>query len=83
MQLIDNWKAVAAKAWSSRLAWLSAVLSALEVILPYFTGLVDPGTFAVLAVLVSAAAGIARVVAQPETLPGPALPVIDDEETRL
>jgi hypothetical protein len=74
MQLIDNWLEVAKKAWSSRLAWLSAILSTLEVVLPYFTGLVPPGTFAILAVAVSAAAAIARLVAQPETLPAAATP---------
>ena len=82
MQLIEDWRKVALKAWSSRLAWLSAILSALEVILPYFTGLVDPGTFAILAVLVSAAAAVSRVIAQPETLPAPVLPA-DAKETRL
>lgn len=71
MQLIDNWRAVATKAWSSRLAWLAAILSALEVALPFFDGLlpVDKGAFAALALLVSAAAGVARLVAQPATLP--------------
>jgi hypothetical protein len=71
MQLIENWKQIALKAWSSRLAWLSALLSATEVALPFFDGLlpVEKGTFAILALLVSAGAGIARLVAQPETLP--------------
>ena len=80
MQLIDNWLAVAKKAWSSRLAWLSAILSAIEVVLPYCTGLVPPGTFAILAVVVSAAAAIARLVAQPEMLPAPALPLVGAQE---
>ena len=76
MQLIDNWKAVATKAWSSRLAWLAAILSAVEAALPFFSGLLplEPGTFAALALLASAAAGIARVIAQPATLPPAARP---------
>jgi hypothetical protein len=71
MQLIDNWKAVALKAWSSRLSWLAAVLSAAEVALPFFDGLlpVDRGVFAALALLVSSGAAVARLYAQPKTLP--------------
>lgn len=71
MQLIDNWKAVATSAWSSRLAWLSVLLSAAEMCVPFLDGLlpVSRGTFAGLALLVSAAAGVARLVAQPDTLP--------------
>ena len=66
MNLIDNWKAVATKAWSMRLALLSAVLSALEVCLPYLDGTMPRGRFAMLAVLVSVGAAVARLVAQPE-----------------
>lgn len=66
MNLIDDWKAVAVKAWSMRLVLLSAVLSAAEVAIPYLDDTLPRGRFAVLAGLVSLAAGIARVVAQPE-----------------
>ncbi len=66
MQLIDNWKAVAKRAWSMRLIALSAILSAAEVALPYLDDRFERGTFAVLALVVSFAAGVARVVAQPE-----------------
>ena len=65
MQLIENWKQIAVKAWSSRLAWASAILSGLELVLPYFTGLVPPGLMAIIAVLVSVAAAVARLVDQP------------------
>jgi hypothetical protein len=65
MNLIDNWKAVATKAWSMRLVLLSAVLSAIEVALPYFDGAMPRGAFAILALVVSVSAAIARLVAQP------------------
>ena len=66
MHFIDNWKAVAKKAWSMRLIALSAILSAAEVALPYFDFGMRPGMFAGLALAVSLAAAIARLVAQPE-----------------
>jgi hypothetical protein len=66
MNLIDNWKAVATKAWSMRLALLSAVLSAAEVALPYLDGAMPRGMFAVLALVVSISAAVARLIAQPE-----------------
>ncbi len=69
MTLIDNAREVLLKAWSVRLALLSAVLSAAEVALPFFTTFIQPNTMAILAVLTSAGAAIARLVAQPESLP--------------
>lgn len=71
MELIDNAKEVLLKAWSVRLALLGAMFSALEVALPFFVplGILPPNTMAVLAVLTSAGAAIARLVAQPKTLP--------------
>ena len=44
---------------------LSAVLSAAEVALPFFTDFVPPRTMAVLAVFTAAGAAAARLVAQP------------------
>lgn len=69
MKLLDNWRAVLTKAWSQRLIILSAALSALEVALPFFTDFVPPRTMAVLALLTASAAAIARLIAQPKTLP--------------
>lgn len=66
MNLIDNWKAVAIKAWSMRLVVLSAILSGAEVALPLFDDAFRRGTFALLAVVVSLAAAVARIVSQPE-----------------
>lgn len=66
MKLITNWKAVVTRAWSMRLVMLSAILSGAEVALPVFDDAFRRGTFALLAVLVSLAAAVARVIAQPE-----------------
>lgn len=69
MELIADAKTVLLKAWSVRLALLTAVFSAAEVALPYFTGFIPPGTMAILAIVTSSGAAIARVVAQPNTIP--------------
>ena len=65
--LIDNFKAVLLKAWSVRLALLGAAFSAAEVALPFFAplGLVPPNSMSILALVCSAGAAIARIVAQP------------------
>lgn len=69
MELIEDAKQVLLKAWSVRLALLSAALSALEVALPFFTTFIPPNTMAILAVCTSAGAAVARIVAQPNSLP--------------
>ena len=69
MQLIDNWKAVAVKAWSMRFIALSVILSAFEVALPYVSDLFPRGAFALLAAAVSVSAAVARLVAQPRLHP--------------
>lgn len=72
MTLIPNWREVLRKAWSVRFILGAALLSGLEVALPLIqTQLVEAqvipnGSMAVLAALVSAAALVARVKAQPE-----------------
>lgn len=72
MELTTNWRDIVAKAWSMRLIILAAVLSGFEVALPIMReaieplGLVPPGAFAGLSFLATAAAGIARIVAQPK-----------------
>ena len=54
--------------WVSAL--LAAMLSAVEVALPFFEplGLIPPRTMTMLALVASAGAAIARIVAQPKTL---------------
>lgn len=66
MNLIPHWGRVLRHAWSIRLIALSALLSGLEVAVPFLDGLlpVSPGVFAALAALSTIAAGIARFVAQ-------------------
>ena len=69
MHLLDNWRDLLRKAWSVRLAILSAGLSAMEFALPFVAPEQPSGLFAGAAVLVSLAAAAARVVAQPRSLP--------------
>ncbi len=63
--LVADWKWLLRRAWSIRLAVLSALLSSVEVVLPLFVDVLPRNTFAVLAMLAAIAAGVARVVAQP------------------
>jgi hypothetical protein len=69
MELIADAKKVFLKAWSIRLALLSALFSAAEVALPFFGEFAPPHTMAMLAVFTSVGAVVARLVAQPKTLP--------------
>lgn len=64
LKLIPDWKSVALKSWSSRLAVLSAGFAALEATLPNFNGVVPPKTFAIASALVGVLSAIARVVYQ-------------------
>lgn len=72
MELKGNWRDIALKAWSFRFIILAAVLSGFEVALPILReaieplGLIPTGAFAALSFVATAAAGIARVVAQPK-----------------
>lgn len=63
--LIPDWRLILRKAWSVRLAVLAAAFSAAEVALPFFTPFFPDRTMAVLAVLASTGAVIARIWAQP------------------
>ena len=75
MNLVSDWKVIALKAWSMRLILLAGLLSGLEVAMPAIADFFEPldlipqGTFALLAALVSAGAGVARIVAQPRSIP--------------
>lgn len=66
MRLIDEWRVVLRRAWSSRLMLLAGLLSGLEVVLPLLNGVlpIPPGIFAALSFVTVAAAFIARIVAQ-------------------
>ncbi len=54
--------------WSIRLAILSALLSAAEMSMPLWYGLIPENTFAILSTVTAVAAAVARVVVQ-ETIP--------------
>ena len=63
MKLIDDasgWH----RLWSMRLAILSALFGALELIMPIWSGLVPDSVFATLSTLSAVAAAIARVIKQ-------------------
>lgn len=62
--LVRNWRAVLRKAWSVRLIALAAILSGLEVGLPFLFDFIEPGLLALLSVLTTAAALVARLCAQ-------------------
>lgn len=70
MKLIDDWKSIVRKAWSIRLLVIAGLLSGLEVICqvlePSLAADLPNGVFASLSGLVTAAALVARVLAQNE-----------------
>jgi hypothetical protein len=69
MRLLEDWKDVLTKAWSIRLIAVAALLSGIEVALPLLDGIlsIPRGIFAALSALTTAAAFIARLLAQRET----------------
>lgn len=66
MTLIPNWRAVLRWAWSIRLAALAAVLSGVEIVLPFFSETFPRLVFAGLSFLATVGAFVARFVAQKE-----------------
>lgn len=71
MKLVNDWRRIARRAWSVRLAVLSAVLSAAEMAIQFVPNtLIESGRFAAVAFAVSVAAAIARIVAQPSMRDG-------------
>ncbi len=70
MTLLPDWKEVVRKAWSVKFMVLAALLSGAEVVLqliePAMSADMPKGLFASLAGLVTAAALVARVLAQNE-----------------
>ena len=82
MQLIPNWREVISHAWSMRLIAIAAVLEAIEVALPYFSDAMPSGVFSITGLIVSVAALVARIVAQPRTLPAPVV-IVDSQDKVL
>ena len=64
MNLIPDFSRVLRKAWSIRLMALAALLTAAEVVLPFFAHTVPDGLFAALSAIAVAGAFVARLVAQ-------------------
>ena len=72
MKLTADWRAVLRHAWSVRFIIAAALLSAIEAVLPLFGDAIPRVPFAILTFLAVGAALVARIVAQPKTLPGAA-----------
>lgn len=74
--LVSNWRAVLKHAWSIRLMILAALLSGAEVGLPLIDGTFDiqPGVFATLSAVTTAAAFVARLIAQNDVPPAVGAP---------
>lgn len=66
MKFLAGWQSVLRKAWSVRLALLSALLSAAEVAVQLLAAVSPRPWFAMAAAATSLAAAIARVVSQPQ-----------------
>ena len=64
MKLIDDWKKILKKAWSIRLLVIAGLLSGVEIILPLLVDSFPKGIFAALSFVFTAAAFVARIVAQ-------------------
>jgi hypothetical protein len=65
MELLPDWKNIARRAWSFRLAIIAALLSGAEVVLPLFIDVLPRNLFASLSFVAVVGAALARVVAQP------------------
>lgn len=66
MKLAHDWKAILVRAWSIRWIVAGALFSGLEIALPLFHDAfpLDRGVFAALSFVCTAAAFVARIVAQ-------------------
>lgn len=64
MHLIHNWRDILKQAWSVRLIILAGLLTAAEVVVPLFFDSIPRHLFAVAVGITTAAALIARLIAQ-------------------
>ena len=64
MEILDDWKTILKKAWSIRLMLMAGILSGIEVVLPLFIDTFPRGVFAILSILFTGAAFVARIMAQ-------------------
>lgn len=65
MKLRRDWRYLLNRAWSIKLALLSAVLGAVEISLPLFNEIAPRNVFAALSMLVAVAAAVVRMMNQP------------------
>lgn len=63
---VSNWRQVLKRAWSVRLIVIAALLSGVEAMLPFIALPIPPGLFAWFTLVVTAAAFVARILAQKE-----------------
>ena len=66
MKLANDWKLIFKKAWSVRLLIVAALLSGVEVVLPFLSDCLPRGPFAAASFIAVAGAFVARLVAQKE-----------------
>lgn len=64
MNLITDWKRLAPRLWSVRLALLSAALAAVELVLPLLQSEFPPRVFAALSFVTALSSAAARIVQQ-------------------
>ena len=64
MKILNDWKLILQKAWSIRFMLVAGLLSGIEVVLPLFIDTFPRGVFAVLSILFTGAAFVARIMAQ-------------------
>lgn len=64
MRLYANWREILKRAWSVRLMLLAGILTALEVVLPLFFDVIPRDAFAIAIGITTAAALVARLIAQ-------------------
>ena len=82
MHLVPNWRDVISHAWSLRLIAIAAILEAIEVALPFFSDAIPSGVFSIVGLVVSVGAMVARIIAQPQTIPAPVV-LVDQQENVL
>jgi hypothetical protein len=63
-RLVADWRWVLRRSWSARLILGAAALSGAETVLPLYSDVIPHGPFAALSFLTTAAALVARFVAQ-------------------
>lgn len=66
MRLISNWQQIIRKAWSIRLMIVAAVLSGIEVAIPFFSESLPRGLFSAVSAVTTGLAFVARLMAQQE-----------------